>query len=132
MPLAMIVSVVAQVFSMASLLVQSALRCAKSIAITGMPFSDPTGGFKCFRREALEAIHFQTVASNGYSFQIELTHRVWRRGLSVSEVPIVFTDREQGTSKMSRGIAIEAAWMVWKLLLENGLRRHPFPANFEP
>lgn len=100
-------------------------------AITGMPFSDPTGGFKCFRREALEAIRFQTVASNGYSFQIELTHRVWRRGLSVSEVPIVFTDREQGTSKMSRGIAIEAAWMVWKLLLENGLRRHPSPADFE-
>jgi dolichol-phosphate mannosyltransferase len=100
-------------------------------AITGMPFSDPTGGFKCFRREALEAIRFQTVASNGYSFQIELTHRIWRRGLSVSEVPIVFTDREQGTSKMSRGIAIEAAWMVWKLLLENGLRRHPSPADFE-
>lgn len=95
--------------------------------ITGMPFSDPTGGFKCFRREALQAIDVGSVASNGYSFQIELTHRVWRRGLTVAEVPIVFTDREQGTSKMSRAIAVEAAWMVWKLLLENGLRRHPAP-----
>jgi dolichol-phosphate mannosyltransferase len=93
--------------------------------ITGMPFSDPTGGFKCFRREALAAIDVTTVSSNGYSFQIELTHRVWRRGMKVVEVPIIFTDREQGTSKMSRAIAIEAAWVVWKLLLENRLQRRP-------
>lgn len=93
--------------------------------ITGMPFSDPTGGFKCFRREALAAIDVSTVASNGYSFQIELTHRVWRRGMKVAEVPIIFTDREQGTSKMSRAIAIEAAWVVWKLLVENRLQRRP-------
>jgi dolichol-phosphate mannosyltransferase len=98
--------------------------------ITGMPFSDPTGGFKCFRRSALESIHVGTVASNGYSFQIELTHRVWRRGLKVAEVPIVFTDREQGSSKMSQAIAVEAAWMVWKLLLENGLRRRPSPEEY--
>lgn len=94
-------------------------------AITGMPFSDPTGGFKCFRREALAAIDVTTVSSNGYSFQIELTHRVWRRGMKIVEVPIIFTDREQGTSKMSRAIAIEAAWVVWKLLLENRLQRRP-------
>jgi len=93
--------------------------------ITGMPFSDPTGGFKCFRRETLAAIDVGSVTANGYSFQIELTHRVWRRGLKVAEVPIIFTDREQGVSKMSRDIAIEAAWMVWRLLLENRLRRHP-------
>jgi dolichol-phosphate mannosyltransferase len=93
--------------------------------ITGMPFSDPTGGFKCFRRETLAAIDVGSVTANGYSFQIELTHRVWRTGLKVAEVPIIFTDREQGVSKMSRDIAIEAAWMVWRLLLENRLRRHP-------
>jgi len=96
--------------------------------ITGMPVSDPTGGFKCFRRRALAAIEPGTVRSNGYSFQIELTHRVWRRGMKISEVPIIFTDRFQGTSKMSRAIVREALWMVWKLWLENGLRRSPRPA----
>jgi dolichol-phosphate mannosyltransferase len=93
--------------------------------ITGMPISDPTGGFKCFRRRALEAIDLDSVTSNGYSFQIELTHRVWRRGMKVAEVPIIFTDRFQGTSKMSRDIVREALWMVWKLWLEHGLRRTP-------
>ncbi|MFO1460274.1 MAG: polyprenol monophosphomannose synthase [Verrucomicrobiota bacterium] len=95
--------------------------------ITGMPVTDPTGGFKCFRRKTLLAISPETVRSNGYSFQIELTHRVWRRGMKVSEVPIIFTDRFQGTSKISREIVREALWMVWKLWLENGLRRHPAP-----
>jgi len=93
--------------------------------ITGMPVTDPTGGFKCFRRATLQAIAPETVRSNGYSFQIELTHRVWRRGLRIAEVPIIFTDRFQGTSKISREIVWEALWMVWKLWLENGLRRHP-------
>lgn len=91
--------------------------------ITGMRISDPTGGFKCFRRRALQAIDLPTVASNGYSFQIELTHRVWRRGMKISEVPIIFTDRFQGTSKMSKEIVREALWVVFKLWLENGLRR---------
>ena len=95
--------------------------------ITGMPVTDPTGGFKCFRRRTLLAIAPETVRSNGYSFQIELTHRVWRRGMKVFEVPIIFTDRFQGTSKISREIVREALWMVWKLWLENGLRRHPAP-----
>ncbi|MBN8249520.1 MAG: polyprenol monophosphomannose synthase [Verrucomicrobia bacterium] len=93
--------------------------------ITGMPVTDPTGGFKCFRRATLQAITPETVRSNGYSFQIELTHRVWRRGLRIAEVPIIFTDRFQGTSKISREIVWEALWMVWKLWLEHGLRRHP-------
>ena len=93
--------------------------------ITGMPVSDPTGGFKCFRRNTLLAITPETVRSNGYSFQIELTHRVWRRGMRISEVPIIFTDRFLGTSKISREIVREALWMVWKLWLENGLRREP-------
>ena len=91
--------------------------------ITGMRISDPTGGFKCFRRRALQAIDLPSVSSNGYSFQIELTHRVWRRGMKISEVPIIFTDRFQGTSKMSKEIVREALWVVFKLWLENGLRR---------
>ena len=95
--------------------------------ITGMPVSDPTGGFKCFRRRALRALDPETVRSNGYSFQIELTHRVWRHGGRISEVPIIFTDRFLGTSKMSRAIVREALWMVWKLWIENALQRHPRP-----
>src|SRR5258708_2726622 len=64
--------------------------------ITGMPFSDPTGGYKCFRRRALQAIALDDVRSNGYSFQIEMTHRLWRNGFKVVEVPIIFTDRIEG------------------------------------
>ncbi len=93
--------------------------------ITGMPFSDPTGGFKCFRREALQAIDLAEVRSNGYSFQIELTHKIWRQGMRVAEVPIIFTDRFQGSSKMSRKIVHEAVFMVWRLLVQNGFRRSP-------
>ncbi len=93
--------------------------------ITGMPFSDPTGGFKCFRRHALKSIDLDGVRSNGYSFQIELTHKLWRQGMRVVEVPIIFTDRFQGTSKISRKIVYEAVFMVWRLLAQNGLRRWP-------
>jgi dolichol-phosphate mannosyltransferase len=93
--------------------------------ITGMPFSDPTGGYKCFRRRALEALEIDAIQSNGYSFQIELTHKVWRQGMKVVEVPIIFTDRIQGHSKMSKAIVREALWMVWKLWFQNGLRRRP-------
>src|SRR5690606_35630421 len=89
------------------------------------PFSDPTGGFKCFRRRALQAVDLHEVQSNGYSFQIEMTHRIWRRGMKVVEVPIIFTDRFQGSSKMSGKIVREALWMVWKLWFQNGLRRSP-------
>jgi len=94
-----------------------------------MPFSDPTGGFKCFRRRALTALDLKAVHSNGYSFQIEMTHKIWRQGLRVAEVPIIFTDRFQGRSKMSRKIVYEALWMVWRLWLQNGLRRRPRPAT---
>lgn len=93
--------------------------------VTGMPFTDPTGGFKCFRRAALASLDLGAVRSNGYSFQIELTHKIWRQGLRVTEIPITFTDRFQGTSKMSRQIVREALWMVWRLWLQNGLRRRP-------
>jgi len=93
--------------------------------ITGMPFSDPTGGYKCFRRSALQTIELQKIRSNGYSFQIELTHKLWRRGMRIVEVPIIFTDRFQGRSKMSGKIVREAFVMVWRLWLQNGLRRSP-------
>jgi len=93
--------------------------------ITGMPFSDPTGGFKCFRRRALQSLNLDAVKSNGYSFQIELTHKLWRTGMKIVEVPIVFLDRFQGSSKMSSKIVREALWMVWRLWLQNGLRRSP-------
>jgi dolichol-phosphate mannosyltransferase len=97
--------------------------------ITGMPFTDPTGGFKCFRRRALQALDLDAVRSNGYSFQIELTHKLWRQGMKVVEVPIIFTDRFQGASKMSGNIVREALWMVWRLWLQNGLRRKPRHSN---
>ena len=93
--------------------------------ITGMPISDPTGGYKCFRRKTLMALDLDAIRSNGYSFQIEMSHKIWRQGLRIAEVPIVFTDRFVGTSKMSRKIVYEALFMVWRLLFQNGLRRWP-------
>lgn len=93
--------------------------------ITGMPFSDPTGGFKCFRRHALAAIDLDLVHSNGYSFQIELTHKIWRQGLRIVEVPIIFTDRFHGTSKMSPQIVREALRITWKMLFQNKFSRSP-------
>lgn len=93
--------------------------------ITGMPFSDPTGGFKCFRRTALESVDLQSVGSNGYSFQIEMTHKIWRQGLRIVEVPIIFTDRFHGTSKMSPKIVREALGVTWKMLFQNRTSRSP-------
>lgn len=87
--------------------------------ITGMPFTDPTGGFKCFRRCVLEAIHLDEIVSNGYSFQIEMTHTAWRIGCQIVEVPIVFEERRSGTSKMSNAIIFEALRRVWKLLFRS-------------
>jgi dolichol-phosphate mannosyltransferase len=102
------------------------LAAAKYVQIiTGMPITDPTGGFKCFRRNTLAAIDLNAVRSNGYSFQIEMTHKVWRKGMRVAEVPIVFTDRCEGRSKMSGNIVQEALMMVWRLLAQNGFRRRP-------
>lgn len=85
--------------------------------ITGLPLYDGTGGFKCFRREALEAIDLDEIQSNGYSFQIELSMRVWKKGFRLKEIPIVFVERLHGTSKMSKKIVREAVWMVWYLRL---------------
>jgi len=83
--------------------------------VTGMPVRDATGGFKCFRREVLEAIDLDNVRSNGYAFQIEMSFRVWKKGFTIREIPIIFTDREHGQSKMSKGIVREAILMVPKL-----------------
>src|SRR5437868_9846230 len=108
----------------------SRLMLSKSAAkyvqiITGMPFTDPTGGYKCFRRRALEAINLEAIRSNGYSFQIEMTHQLWRQAMKIAEVPIIFTDRFQGHSKMSGHIVREAFWMVWRLWFQNKMRRRP-------
>jgi dolichol-phosphate mannosyltransferase len=102
-------------------------KCAAKYVqiITGMPFTDPTGGYKCFRSRALQAIKLDGIESNGYSFQIEMTHNIWRQGMKIVEVPIIFTDRFQGHSKMSGHIVREALWMVWRLSWQNRFRRHP-------
>ncbi len=85
--------------------------------VLGLPVRDLTGGFKCFRREVLEAIHFEGVRAQGYAFQVELTYRAVRAGFRVQEVPIVFRDRRLGQSKMSWRIAAEAMWLVPQLRL---------------
>lgn len=83
--------------------------------VTGLPVWDATGGFKCFRRRVLEAIDLTHVRSNGYAFQIEMSFRAWRKHFKIVEIPIVFVDRTEGQSKMSRSIVREAIWMVWRL-----------------
>ncbi len=83
--------------------------------VTGMPVRDPTGGFKCWRKAALEKIDFASVASAGYSFQLEMNHRTWKAGLSIKEIPIAFTDRVAGYSKITAGIAKESLKIAWRL-----------------
>lgn len=87
--------------------------------ITGMPVRDATGGFKCFRRKVLEAIDLDKVKSNGYSFQIEMTFKAYKKKFKIQEIPIVFVDRVKGKSKMSKKIVWEAVTMVWKLRLQS-------------
>jgi dolichol-phosphate mannosyltransferase len=93
--------------------------------ITALPVTDPTGGFKCFRREVLEAIELDKVRSNGYAFQVEMTYKAWMKGFRVAEIPITFVDRYAGQSKMSGKIVREALWMVWLLAFSHGFRRSP-------
>ena len=85
--------------------------------VTRLPVSDATGGFKCYCRSALEALDLEKMKSDGYCFQIETTFKVWKKGLTVKEIPIIFTDRTRGTSKMSGGIISEAFFLVLKLRL---------------
>jgi dolichol-phosphate mannosyltransferase len=93
--------------------------------ITGLPVMDPTGGFKCFRRTVLESMQLDNIRSNGYAFQVELTYQAWMAGFRVVEIPITFTDRYAGKSKMSGKIVREALWMIWALAWANGFRRSP-------
>ncbi len=85
--------------------------------LTRMPVMDPTGGYKCFRREVLQSINLATIAAEGYGFQVEVNHAAWRRGFRLKEIPIVFADRTAGVSKMSLAIAREAILLVLKLAL---------------
>lgn len=85
--------------------------------VTGLPVKDATGGFKCWRREVLEAINLDDVRSQGYSFQIEMTYRAWLKGFRITEIPIIFIDRTVGESKMTRSIMLEAAVMIPRLRL---------------
>jgi dolichol-phosphate mannosyltransferase len=97
--------------------------CWYARAVLGLPVRDLTGGFKCFRREVLEALDLHQIRSQGYAFQVELTYRALQLGFRVREVPIVFTDRRVGQSKMSRRIVLEAMWMI------PALRMRPLPAH---
>jgi Glycosyltransferases involved in cell wall biogenesis len=93
--------------------------------VTGLPVSDPTGGYKCFSRRVLESFDLDKVVSNGYSFQIELNYAAWMAGWSIGESPIIFEDRRAGYSKLSRAIAREAFAMVLRLAFKNCFRRKP-------
>ena len=91
--------------------------------ITRMPVYDVTAGYKCFHRKVLESIEFSKVRSNGYSFQVEMHYRTWRKGFRILEIPVVFTERTEGQSKMSRAIVREAAMKVWELRIRDILNR---------
>lgn len=91
--------------------------------ITGMPITDPTGGFKCYRAAVLRAIDLDAVISNGYSFQVEMSYKTWTLGFHIAEIPILFEDRRSGYSKMNKTILKEAIIIVWKLAIRNRFRR---------
>ncbi len=100
--------------------------------ITGLRLQDATGGFKCFRREVLEALDLERIKADGYSFQIETTYMAWRQGFRIREIPIIFVDRRVGVSKMNRRIIIEAVFMVWRLALTHLFTRRPKEREAQP
>jgi dolichol-phosphate mannosyltransferase len=104
-------------------LMLSYLASVYTRAITGLTISDCTGGFKCFRREVLEAIDLSSIKSDGYSFQIEMNYRCVESGFRVGEIPIIFIDRHAGSSKMSKKIVREAVVIVWKLKIGSICRK---------
>ena len=106
-----------------SRLILSKMASLYTRLITGLPIADPTSGFKCFRAEVLRSIAFEHVQSQGYSFQIEMNVRAWKKGFVLKEIPIVFVDRTVGKSKMSRNNIREAIWMVWWLKVQALLGR---------
>ncbi len=91
--------------------------------IIGLPVADATAGFKCFRRTKLEKIDFTKIGSSGYSFQIEMNYHFWKKAMLIKEVPIIFTERERGVSKMSTGIIKEALLLLWKLKIRSLFRK---------
>jgi len=91
--------------------------------ITGMPIHDSTAGFKCYRREVLETIKFNKIQFVGYAFQIEMKFKSWKYGFNVVEVPVIFTDRNEGTSKMSGGIFFEAVFGVLQMKIKSFFRK---------
>jgi dolichol-phosphate mannosyltransferase len=91
--------------------------------VTGLPVRDCTGGFKCFRREVLQAINLDTISASGYSFQIEMSWLTWKKGFRIKEIPIVFVDRKTGVSKMSTKIFREALLLIWRLRLSSLINR---------
>jgi dolichol-phosphate mannosyltransferase len=106
-----------------SRLLISYFGCWYARVITRMPVRDATGGFNCWRREVLESVELSRIRSNGYAFQIELKFRAWRRGFRMREIPILFTERDSGESKMSKKIMREAIWRVWWLKIQDLLGR---------
>ena len=104
--------------------------------ILGMPIADPTGGFKCFRRRVLESIDLDHIASKGYSFQIEMNYRSWKKGFQVVEIPIVFTERLRGGSKITKNIIYEALYILWRIRFQAAydrkyVRPEPLPVAAE-
>lgn len=99
--------------------------CANLYArfITGLPVKDTTAGFKCIHRKVLESINLNNIRSNGYAFQIEIHFRAWKAGFKISEVSIIFREREEGVSKMSKSIVREAIWRVWSLKIRSLIGR---------
>jgi dolichol-phosphate mannosyltransferase len=85
--------------------------------ITGLPLTDLTSGFKCYKSTVLKSIALDKIHSDGYAFQIEMHYKAWKKGFKIKETPIIFVDRHAGSSKMSRKVISEAAWIVWKLKL---------------
>ena len=91
--------------------------------VTGLPIRDCTSGYKCFRRKVLENIDLNNISSDGYSFQIEMTYKAWKKKFKLTELPIIFVDRRKGDSKMTHKVMWEAAWIVWKLRFWGLMRR---------
>ena len=90
--------------------------------VMGIPVKDPTGGFKCFSKKALQSLNMQKIFSNGYSFQLELNYKIWSKGLKIKEVPIIFYERRDGQSKMNFSIIVEAMFAVFRLRLKKIFR----------
>jgi dolichol-phosphate mannosyltransferase len=95
--------------------------------ITGLPIQDTTAGFKCYKRKVLESIELDKIRFRGYAFQIEMKFTAWKMGFNIQEVPIIFTDRKEGHSKMSGGIFNEAFWGVIKLKVLSWFKKYPQP-----